>query len=106
MNFIRNFIARIKLGLLHGRNCKTNEQIDLLLEYIIRNNLKPLSISKYSIKFKNCNMWDANKYYAWLSSGNSNINGYEFSWDDEMASPYMMLKFKNYLENIMFNNLK
>lgn len=101
-----NFIARIKLGLFHGRNYKTNKQIDLLLEYIIKNNLKPLSVSKYSIEFENCNMWNANKYYAWLSSGNSNINGYGFSWDDEMASPYMMLKFKNYLENIMFNNLK
>lgn len=105
MNLIKNFIACIKLGMWIGRNDNTDKRIDMLLNYVMKNNLKPLSISRFDIVFENCTLWNANKYYGWLSRGSSTINGCNFTWESGMASPYMMLKFKIYLDNIMANSL-
>ena len=56
-------------------------------------------------------LWNANKYYAWLSNGkisipddDGKINVVEY--DKKRPSPFFMLKLKNAIENYLSKNTK
>ena len=105
MNVFKNIYARFAMGMFI-KNESTNIAIDAVIENIIKNKMIPTSMGQYYLEFgPDIKMWNANKPYAWLNRGRFKKNGLDFSWDNEMPSSYMMLKFKKYLESVVIENI-
>ena len=105
MNVFKNIYARFAMGMFL-KLYKNNIAIDAIIENIIKNKMIPTRVDKYYIEFgQNIQLWNANKPYAWLNRGRFKNDGFDFSWDNEMPSTYMMLKFKKYLESVVIENI-
>ena len=49
--------------------------------------------------------WNANKYYAWMSTGSIQKGNYKICWDDQIPDVYSMLCVKRKLDEYVKNDL-
>ncbi len=96
--------ACIKLGLVIGRDCRTSEDVNSILEYImdIDPSVPQIINGKTWLVIKSnhfhLRVWNKNKYCSWLSIGYWRVDTKLVKWDDMMPSPSVMLDFKHWLE--------
>ncbi len=91
------------------RNYSFDSQLDAIIEKIIKSEEPKIDISEYNIIIENdeyiCNLWNANKYYAWLNSGRyeNKKTGYKYSWCASLPSRYMAELFIKFTTLIVKN---
>ena len=106
MRLLYGFLAVVigKQPLL--RNYRTDIKLDDIIEKILTGKEPKLEISEYTIKLENDDYrfeaWNANKYYAWLSSGiyENKKTGYKYRWGSGMPSRFMAELFLNYTKEL------
>lgn len=90
-----NTIARIRLGCWLF-NYSVDHALDAILKAGVSSGIKKVTITEYHIEgvFNNgqtFNMWNANKYYAWISSGRCG----PVSFKESRPKAATMLAFRN-----------
>ena len=91
------------------RNYSFDPQLDAIIEKIIKSEVPKIDISEYNIIIENdeyiCDLWNANKYYAWLSSGRyeNKKTGYKYKWYESLPSRYMAELFLKFTTLIVKN---
>ena len=91
------------------RNYNFDPQLEAIIEKIIKGEVLKIDISEYNIIIENdeyiCNLWNTNKYYAWLNSGRyeNKKTGYKYSWCASLPSRYMAELFLKFTTLIVKN---
>ncbi len=101
-----NLIARYNLGCLSGFNYSEDSHVNVCIQAILDSEWKPIDAQIYYIAIettcgKHIELWNSNKYYAWMDKGYYRSKQLFFQWRDRRPSADLMYQMKLRIEREM-----